>query len=85
MKRISSERKTAVLVKLLPPYNITVAAVAQWTEYPKLLSITGETRLNQRGNRCLVQIKIQNNGQRKPALPLSWKPPHSESTSPKMK
>lgn len=29
MKRISPERKTSVLAKLLPPYNMTVAAVAQ--------------------------------------------------------
>lgn len=29
MKRISSERKASVLAKLLPPYNMTVAAVAQ--------------------------------------------------------
>lgn len=29
MKRISSERKVSVLAKLLPPYNMTVAAVAQ--------------------------------------------------------
>ncbi len=28
MKRISSERKASVLAKLLPPYNMTVAAVA---------------------------------------------------------
>ncbi|MDR3430900.1 MAG: hypothetical protein P4L95_03160 [Rouxiella aceris] len=29
MKRISPERKAATLAKLLPPYNMTVAAVAQ--------------------------------------------------------
>ncbi|WP_428837339.1 IS3 family transposase [Yersinia rohdei] len=29
MKRISPERKTGILAKLLPPYNMTVAAVAQ--------------------------------------------------------
>ncbi|SUP80443.1 ISAfe5, transposase OrfA [Yersinia pseudotuberculosis] len=29
MKRISSERKASTLAKLLPPYNMTVAAVAQ--------------------------------------------------------
>ena len=29
MKRISPERKTSILAKLLPPYNMTVAAVAQ--------------------------------------------------------
>jgi transposase-like protein len=29
MKRISPERKASVLAKLLPPYNMTVAAVAQ--------------------------------------------------------
>lgn len=29
MKRISPERKSAVLAKLLPPYNMTVSAVAQ--------------------------------------------------------
>ncbi|MFS7186494.1 hypothetical protein AB6848_13605 [Serratia proteamaculans] len=29
MKRISPERKNSVLAKLLPPYNMTVAAVAQ--------------------------------------------------------
>ncbi len=29
MKRISPERKTAALDKLLPPYNMTVTAVAQ--------------------------------------------------------
>lgn len=29
MKRISSERKASVLAKWLPPYNMTVAAVAQ--------------------------------------------------------
>ncbi|HAU3362260.1 TPA: transposase [Salmonella enterica subsp. salamae] len=29
MKRISPERKSSVLAKLLPPYNMTVAAVAQ--------------------------------------------------------
>lgn len=29
MKRISPERKTSVLAKLLPPYNMTVTAVAQ--------------------------------------------------------
>ncbi|HCM64702.1 MAG TPA: hypothetical protein DIT05_19500 [Morganella sp. (in: Bacteria)] len=29
MKRISSERKIAVLAKSLTPYNMTVAAVAQ--------------------------------------------------------
>lgn len=29
MKRISSERKSSVLAKLLPPYNMVVAAVAQ--------------------------------------------------------
>lgn len=29
MKRISPERKTSVLVQLLPPYNMTIAAVAQ--------------------------------------------------------
>ncbi|WJV63912.1 hypothetical protein PCO87_07750 [Pectobacteriaceae bacterium C52] len=29
MKRISPERKTSVLAKLLPPYNMTVAAVVQ--------------------------------------------------------
>lgn len=29
MKRISSERKASVLAKLLPPYNMTVTAVAQ--------------------------------------------------------
>ncbi|CAI0855656.1 Transposase [Serratia quinivorans] len=29
MKRISSEHKASVLAKLLPPYNMTVAAVAQ--------------------------------------------------------
>jgi transposase-like protein len=29
MKRISPERKNTVLAKLLPPYNMTVAAVAQ--------------------------------------------------------
>jgi len=29
MKRISPERKASVLAKLLPPYNMTVSAVAQ--------------------------------------------------------
>jgi len=29
MKRISPERKAATLAKLLPPYNMTVSAVAQ--------------------------------------------------------
>ena len=29
MKRISSERKAAILAKLLPPYNMTVSSVAQ--------------------------------------------------------
>lgn len=29
MKRISPERKASVLAKLLPPWNMTVAAVAQ--------------------------------------------------------
>lgn len=29
MKRISPERKAATLAKLLPPYSMTVAAVAQ--------------------------------------------------------
>ncbi|WP_230472736.1 hypothetical protein, partial [Gibbsiella quercinecans] len=29
MKRISPERKSAALAKLLPPYNMTVTAVAQ--------------------------------------------------------
>lgn len=29
MKRISPERKASILAKLLPPYNMTVAAVAQ--------------------------------------------------------
>lgn len=29
MKRISPERKSSVLAKLLPPYNMTVTAVAQ--------------------------------------------------------
>ncbi|WP_269749526.1 hypothetical protein [Xenorhabdus lircayensis] len=29
MTRISPERKSATLAKLLPPYNMTVAAVAQ--------------------------------------------------------
>ncbi|WP_025472043.1 transposase, partial [Yersinia pestis] len=29
MKRISPERKAGVLAKLLPPYNMTVTAVAQ--------------------------------------------------------
>ena len=29
MKRISPERKAGILAKLLPPYNMTVAAVAQ--------------------------------------------------------
>ena len=29
MKRISPERKTGKLAKLLPPYNMTVTAVAQ--------------------------------------------------------
>jgi len=29
MKRISHERKTGILAKLLPPYNMTVTAVAQ--------------------------------------------------------
>ncbi|WJY16197.1 hypothetical protein PCO82_05915 [Pectobacteriaceae bacterium CE90] len=29
MKRISPERKASVLAKLLPPYNMTVAMVAQ--------------------------------------------------------
>lgn len=29
MKRISPERKAAALAKLLPPYNMTVTAVAQ--------------------------------------------------------
>lgn len=29
MKRISPERKAATLAKLLPPYNMAVAAVAQ--------------------------------------------------------
>lgn len=29
MTRISPERKASVLAKLLPPYNLTVAAVAQ--------------------------------------------------------
>jgi hypothetical protein len=29
MKRISPERKASVLAKLLPPYNMTVTAVAQ--------------------------------------------------------
>lgn len=28
MKRISPERKASMLAKLLPPYNMTVAAVA---------------------------------------------------------
>ncbi|POE35980.1 transposase, partial [Pectobacterium odoriferum] len=27
MKRISPERKASILAKLLPPYNMTVAAV----------------------------------------------------------
>lgn len=29
MKRISTERKAAILAKLLPPYNMTISAVAQ--------------------------------------------------------
>lgn len=29
MKRVSPERKTSILAKLLPPYNMTVTAVAQ--------------------------------------------------------
>ncbi|MCS3430244.1 transposase-like protein [Klebsiella sp. BIGb0407] len=29
MKRVSPERKTGILAKLLPPYNMTVTAVAQ--------------------------------------------------------
>ena len=29
MKRISPERKASILAKLLPPYNMTIAAVAQ--------------------------------------------------------
>ena len=32
MKRISLERKAATLAKLLPPYNMTVAAVAPMEE-----------------------------------------------------
>ena len=54
MKRISPERKAATLAKLLPPYNMTVASVAQmegiseatlynWRNQAKtgLLTITG--------------------------------------------
>ncbi|WP_021015249.1 hypothetical protein [Prodigiosinella confusarubida] len=48
MKRISPERKTSVLAKLLPPYNMTVAAVVQ---REGILSL--ETKPKQRGNRCV--------------------------------
>ncbi|MBT0724913.1 hypothetical protein HH682_10855 [Rosenbergiella sp. S61] len=37
MKRISPERKTSILAKLLPPYNMTVAAVAQMEGMPSVV------------------------------------------------
>ena len=57
MKRISPERKASTLAKLLPPYNMTVAAVRRWKEYRKLPFITGVIRLNQREKRYPVQKK----------------------------
>ncbi len=71
MKRISPERKASTLAKLLPTYNMTVAAVAQ------MEGISEATLYNWR-NQAKTEGKpvpgAVNSSRLKPALP---KPSHS--------
>lgn len=69
MKRISPERKVATLAKLLPPYNMTVAAVAQMEGISEATLYNWRNQAKSEGNRCPVQKRTVNNGRQKHALP----------------
>lgn len=73
MKRISPERKTSVLAKLLPPWNMTVSAVAQREGISEAPLYNWRNHAKQEGKP--VPGADKNSGLRKPALPLVWKPP----------
>ncbi|WON78510.1 transposase [Serratia sp. UGAL515B_01] len=75
MKRISPERKASVLAKLLPPYNMTVAAVAQMEGISEATLYNWRNQAKSEGKRCPVQRKTVNSSPPKRGSPLSWKPP----------
>lgn len=54
MTRIYSERKASMLVKLLPPYNMTVSAVAQMEGISEATLCNWRNKAKQEGNRCPV-------------------------------
>ncbi|WP_449591760.1 hypothetical protein [Photorhabdus tasmaniensis] len=67
MTRISPARKSAALAKLLPLYNMTVAAVAQMEGISEAtLYIIGVIRQKQKENPCPAQTKLQNNAPQQP-------------------
>ncbi len=67
MKRISPERKAATLAKLLPPYNMTVAAVAQMEGISEATLYNWRNQAKSEGKP--VQKRTVNNGRQKHALP----------------
>lgn len=59
MERISPERKSAALAKLLPPYDMTTTAIALTEGISEATRYNWRNQANRRGNRHLVQTKLQ--------------------------
>ncbi|WP_420804363.1 transposase [Yersinia ruckeri] len=51
MKRISPERKACIMAKLLPPYSMTVAAIAQMDGISEATLYNWQNQAKAEGNR----------------------------------
>ncbi|TKI03517.1 hypothetical protein FCN80_21330 [Martelella alba] len=67
MKRYSPERKAVVLAKLLPPYNMTVTALAQQEGISEATLYTWRKQAKAEGKPVPAQTKKRGYG-RKPGL-----------------
>ncbi len=77
MTRISPERKSAALAKLLPPYNMPVVTVAQMEGILEATLYNWCNQAKKEGNPSPMQTKSQNNGPLKPGWPSLLKQPRS--------
>ena len=74
MPRYSPERKAALLKKLLPPLNLSVAELARQEGISEVTCYAGA---NRPGRRAVVpgDKKLPMIGQPKPSSQWCWKPP----------
>lgn len=77
MKRYSPECKSAVLAKLLPPYNMTVTVLAQQEGISEVTLYNWRLQDKLEGKPEPGAKKPPTSGRQKRTLRSSLKPPHS--------